>query len=115
MNDCDVRHYAKGFCRRHYRQDHVHGDPEVIGSTFKGDEITYSGAHMRVIRERGPASQHLCGCGRQAKDWSYDHKDPNEKIQQYQHKQLPFSPDPAHYIPLCRFCHRKLDLEAKAK
>ncbi|MPZ13794.1 MAG: hypothetical protein GEU73_05120 [Chloroflexi bacterium] len=30
INGCDERHYGKGFCRKHYLAQRVHGDPMVV-------------------------------------------------------------------------------------
>lgn len=68
--------------------------------------FTYFGAHARVKRERGPASQHICPCGLQAREWSYDGSDPNEMVE----NRLRFSADPEHYRALCSRCHRQADM-----
>lgn len=97
---CGRPHAAKGYCSRHYWMQWKHGEPEPGG---------YSFAHRKVYRLRGAASQHTCGhCGtRQARDWAYDHQDPDQRYDP--RRGGPFSTDPWHYIPLCTSCHRILD------
>lgn len=76
---------------------------------WKGNELTYSGAHMRVRSQRGSARKHICPCGAQAKQWAYDHSDPNEM-----HSELgAYSADPGRYSPMCVSCHKKADLARK--
>jgi hypothetical protein len=68
------------------------------------------GAHNRVRRLRGKASSHACAhCGGTARDWAYDHQDPNEASEVVNGYQVDYSADPTHYMPLCKSCHVKLD------
>ena len=58
-----------------------------------------------LTRVRGKASQYNCaGCGGPAKQWAYDHADPDEKNGEHA-----FSLKPEHYDPLCLSCHSKRD------
>lgn len=76
--------------------------------SWVGDDIGYSGAHMRIRAERGRADGHDCvGCGEQAMHWSYNHDDPNGLSSKYGS----YSPDPQHYSPRCVSCHKVYDLE----
>jgi hypothetical protein len=93
----------------------VHGDPladKPLRSHFsrhwKGDDVSYIGAHNRVTREHGKAVEWkcACGCGRQAADWAYLGTDPAAKVDE---SGRPYSADPEHYAPLAKSCHRKLD------
>ncbi len=79
--------------------------------SWRGDDVGYQGAHIRVYRRRGLASAHVCGCGAPAADWAYDHTDPNEKMgpDRAGGSELTYSADPDHYLALCRPCHRALD------
>ncbi len=70
------------------------------------DVIKYRGLHTRLVVARGPASDYVCACGRQAREWSYDGKDPDELCQ----GSLRFSTKLEHYLPQCRRCHRLQDL-----
>lgn len=90
----------------------VRGKPRGAAShRWKGDDIGYSGAHVRVKVVRGPARGHECRrCGGPARDWAYDHSDPDERIGFRDGKRLPFSLDPERYEPLCSRCHRLEDL-----
>lgn len=79
--------------------------------TWKGDAIGYRGAHRRVERLKGSASEHRCNdCGEWASDWSLDYAfasdprgdDGNGRL-------LAYSPDPSRYQPRCSPCHRVWD------
>jgi hypothetical protein len=116
---CDKPHAALGWCEMHYTRWSRHGDPQTRLPTcaeqpmagpdhpkWKGDAIGYTGTHARVRSQRGPASAHLCAeCGAPARQWSYDHTDPNERTA----PQGPYSTDPARYRPLCVPCHTRFD------
>ena len=74
---------------------------------WKGDEVGYMAVHQRLRRGRGPAKSHQCiDCGKQAAHWSYDHSDPNPKIDE---KNGPYSTDLDRYHPRCRPCHKIQD------
>ena len=106
-----------GYCAMHQSRINRHGDASVklkpgqaAGPThpaYKGEAVTYSGAHMRVRAWRGRADQYSCiDCGRQAQQWSYDHRDPAEMSC----REGPFSVDVWHYEPRCVSCHKAYDL-----
>ncbi len=67
-----------------------------IGSNnpnWKGDEVSYRGAHVRVRSQRGKPA--ICEqCGKPAKEWASVSK---------QHH------NPSDFRSLCRSCHRKAD------
>lgn len=106
------------WCAMHYQRWYRYGDPLQAGRAYgkgaaarhwRGDDVGYVGAHSRVRSKHGSAASHLCAhCGAQADDWAYDHADPNEK----QDRRGAYSPDPSHYFPLCRPCHRAYDKRA---
>lgn len=72
---------------------------------------TYSGVHMRLIRERGSAREHVCSCGEPAAEWAYDHTDPEERVDGNRNR--PFSLDLSRYSPKCLPCHRRADKQDK--
>lgn len=68
---------------------------------------TYHAAHYQVQTQRGRARRYPCiDCGRPARQWSYDHADPNELIDA---RGMEYSTDPTHYDPRCIECHRVFD------
>lgn len=71
-----------------------------------GADITYRTAHWRLVRFRGPASDHTCECGCAAFEWAYQGGDPNELVSPRGHT---YSTDMNRYKPMCRSCHRKMD------
>lgn len=79
---------------------------------WRGDQITNTSAHARIVVARGKASGYACThCLNPAAHWAYDHTDPNELRNPGLGKDWgPFSLDPAHYIPLCAACHKRFDM-----
>lgn len=98
------------------------GQSKSCGCTRRGMQFkawtpdpAYSTAHDRVRRIVGPASDHDCvDCGKQAHEWSYDGRDPDERVEIHNGRPTPFTWNPAHLEPRCRSCHRRLD-HARAK
>lgn len=123
VDGCDRPYAGSGFCKLHHRRWNTHGNPlhvEIQGvgpaaNAWKGDDVTYAGAHGRIYRTRGAATGYSCadGCGRQADDWAYDHGDLNELTEDVGGYPLPYSVDPARYRPMCKFCHKAFDLGRK--
>lgn len=73
-------------------------------------ETEYWQAHQAVKAIHGSASLHDCAfCSGDAKDWAYNHRDPNAKIARF--NGCSYSTDPAYYIPLCRPCHLEFDVK----
>lgn len=69
--------------------------------------VGYAGAHLRVLKDRGPARAHLCReCGKQAEEWAYDGGDEGALVDP---RGREFSLSPEHYDPLCAGCHRQKD------
>lgn len=76
----------------------------------------YDAVHHRLRVHRGPAREHVCvDCGRQAREWSYDHKDPDELLHgnvrdsQWRNGPSWYSRKLEHYEPRCAGCHRQFD------
>lgn len=120
MDGCNQRHQAQGLCDAHYSRLKRTGSPHIVrqrqyakgedSPLWQGADITYTSAHFRVIRDRGPARDHQCiDCGTQAIDWSYDHSDPDEKVSEWG----PYSPNPDHYQARCKPCHSHFDRYAQ--
>jgi hypothetical protein len=78
---------------------------------FSKHVVSYGGAHDRVQCARGLASDHLCNCGEQAAEWSYNGMDPDEVTGVLGQRGAGFrySLDPSYYVPRCVSCHRGLD------
>lgn len=87
------------------------------GRGRKPDERpTYAAAHKRIRKILGRASQHECyRCGNRAREWAYDHSDPNEQRGSVQGYAVAYSLDPDYYVPLCIDCHRALDQTGKSR
>jgi len=116
VENCDKLSRAKGLCFTHRSRLARHGttDAPTVNRSRKGADITYVGAHARLKAQRGLASAHLCKCGQPAKDWAYDHADLAELRQTSgRDARKPYSADPAHYIPMCRSCHKTFDWAVK--
>ena len=127
IEGCEKPARARGWCIAHWERWSNNGDPLItlIGGAalpgsqnikWQGEEIGYTAAHDRVRKARGPARNHKCtDCGKQAHNWSYDHLDPDERIQPGDPKQMPYSAKVEHYQPRCLSCHWKLDRPAAGK
>jgi hypothetical protein len=121
MVGCEKPARGRGWCKTHWARWRKHGDPMVVlvGSAaspgtqnckWQGDEIGYGRAHERVRAARGPASSQRCAdCGQGAENWSYDHRDPDERIEPNDPKRKPYSVKVEHYQPRCGPCHWKVD------
>lgn len=117
-----------GLCGKHFSRLKRNGGPEILRGgpkiykgpehvSWQGDNVQYGGIHCRLRSHRGLASSHACvDCGKPAQQWAYDHKDPNELIQQDGKCQgLPYSTNLEHYEPKCISCHRLSDLKFLGK
>lgn len=107
-----------GYCKLHMTRIRRHGAPDIVlsptvyrgpeHSSWTGDSCSYTAVHQRLRHVRGSASKYQCvDCGRQAKQWSYNHDATNELVSE---SGLPYSSDLAHYSPRCVACHKKFDL-----
>ena len=108
---------ARGWCRKHYDRWRIHGDPDVLGypsgraHTQWTESPTYNTAHKRVRGAKGSAKVLPCvDCGAQAAEWSYDHADADELIDDAGFR---YSTDTDHYQPRCVACHRTHDARIK--
>lgn len=70
----------------------------------------YTVAHNRVRNVKGKASQHLCSCGQQAKDWAMN----NDSLNVKESKHYKWSTNVDDYKPMCRSCHKRYDLKEVA-
>lgn len=71
---------------------------------------TYQQAHSAIRRSRGRASDQSCDrCDGQAADWAYAY--PADAVPLVDPAGRPYSADPRDYVPLCRSCHRRHDLD----
>lgn len=80
----------------------------------------YGAVHLRLARDLGPASRYGCPCGKRAKDWAYDHLDPEEMVEDYVRPsgeigQLTYSTKPDHYMPMCHKCHLAFDADHRKR
>lgn len=81
---------------------------------FADEPTTYTAAHARLKRLRGPASRWQClECGAPAEQWAYRPGGPYERVtveQNGKHQQRrTWSPRLDDYDPLCKQCHRARD------
>lgn len=109
-----------GECRRCYRKrwEAEHPRTRLSYTTNLGRyplplnmrPTTYAGAHSRVKRYRGTASEHTCPCGAPAQEWSYRGDSPHEQsgevvLSNGKRKHLAWSPYVYDYDALCIPCH----------
>ena len=123
---CDDEAKTRGLCGICYSRALTHGVldevalepganaiqylPGAQSPFWKGDVVTYDGAHKRISRMRGPASRRLCAedCGRQATHWSYDGYCPGERIDPERGAPYCYHYD-RHYQARCASCHSEWD------
>lgn len=84
----------------------------ILNVQWRGEDVGYSAIHRRLRQYRGKASTHACcQCGGPARQWAYDHADPQEKLGDGgRGRVFRYSTSLDHYIPLCLRCHRRFDL-----
>jgi hypothetical protein len=111
VDGCDRKHRAHDLCSLHWARKRRNGTTELLPAVgpraprWAGDEVGYGGAHQRVRRERGPASDHTCPCGEPAGQWAIDHaRAPLSE------DGMPYSPNPQDYTAMCVPCHKRMDL-----
>lgn len=123
VEGCDRLVTENGMCKKHSTRVRRNGDPHAFthqrdrklarGAAnvhWTGDAVTYEGIHQRVRAAMGSATEHPCAdCGRPAKHWSYDQKDPDERTGPLG----AFSTQIRHYVPRCVPCHKRFDLSVK--
>lgn len=112
VEGCSEAHRGRGYCSTHLQRLRKRGTvalPHDRGNTWIGDDAGYSAVHQRLRLQLGPASRQVCvSCGRPASDWAYDHR--ARKVQ-FSSTGLPFTTDLSHYQPMCRVCHKAMDLD----
>lgn len=70
----------------------------------------YEAAHHAVRVAKGSATDYACvDCGRPAVQWSYDHRDPDERREVPSRTPMVFSLKVEHYEPRCARCHSRYD------
>lgn len=117
IEGCDSPTKGHGYCAKHYQRFKKYGDPLDAGRVGKRPQpvVDYLGAHKRVYRAKGKASDQPCHhCGDRATQWAYDHLDPAELIGVTRDAfAVRYSLDPVYYLPLCGPCHAKFDADAR--
>lgn len=111
VDGCEGRHAARGYCAPHHKRFMKYGTPgtAAIRPRTVGDAANYVLVHQRLKKKRGRAAAHPCAaCGDPARQWAYDHADPDEKIDE---RGYAFSVNLEHYKPMCASCHKRFDLE----
>jgi hypothetical protein len=116
VDGCEKHAVARGWCDAHYRRWKRSGE---VGDAYlrklgSGEDVGYNTAHRRVSTARGPASRHDCvSCGSPAREWAYDHADPDARIASSENPRIagmPYSLNADHYQPMCKACHKKFDM-----
>lgn len=116
VDGCGKPHKALGLCGMHALRLAKNGNLDArplpsgpASATWKGNEISYSGAHRRVEAAKGGAADHFCHCGEPGHGWAYDHLDPEELYEVRYGSRSPYSTDPDHYTAMCASCHKNFD------
>jgi hypothetical protein len=91
-----------------FSYDHFRELRGETASQWKGDDISYRGAHSRIARNRGKADQYQCvDCDDQAVQWSFNRA--AAEVVKVSPAGMPYSPNPADYEPRCCRCHLAVD------
>lgn len=111
---CAGQAVSKGYCAAHLRQMRVHGRMIPVRTVF--DECSYGAAHRRCTALWRRVRQYPCAwCGESAHEWAYDGTDPSELYDEERdwalRTILPYSRFPEFYMPMCKSCHKKRDVE----
>lgn len=114
IDGCGKPARTRGWCNTHHMRWYRHGDPLRVSdqrgegnNNWRGTNVSYFGAHNRVKRLRGCASEHQCvRCAQPAREWAYGHADPDELTNELGHA---YSADPMQYLPMCNPCHQAFD------
>lgn len=69
---------------------------------------SYKKVHVELRRLHGPAKNHMCQCGEPAVEWAYQFTGVELRADD---GSRPHSADPDDYLPMCRKCHQRLDME----
>lgn len=83
-----------------------HPDPRVR------DVVSYSGAHERLRKARGDASNYDCAaieCTLRGSGWAYLHGSTSPLSESEKRDSGPYVLDPTMYAPLCRHHHERWD------
>jgi len=122
---CEAEATVRGLCQKCYARAKARGVLDSVAlepsrtswlsgpesAFWKGDTVDYEGAHTRIRRIRGKASDHPCaewGCTRQAQNWSYDGNCPEERV--CPERGAPFCYHYRdHYQARCIPCRRRWD------
>lgn len=114
VEGCEKGAQARGLCTKHYQRMRIRGTTDAWSPPkgeespgWVGGEATYRTVHSRLVAARGKASNHECvDCGDTAREWSYDHTDPESK---HDDRGGDYSVDLDRYEPRCRTCHFYFD------
>ncbi|WP_162799419.1 hypothetical protein [Nocardioides sp. 616] len=84
-----------------------YGIKKEVHHNWKGDTVSYSGAHSRLKRWQGAAKKYPCfNCGNQAKDWAFSNACPDARVQMGGDGDgMAFCTHAECYEPACRNCH----------
>lgn len=117
VEGCGKKYRAQGLCGAHYERMKRNGDPlasapPLVGErhpNWKGDKVSYSGAHMRLRATMGKAEAQSCSrCPEQARTWAYIGP-------RAVGEEKPYSTRPEDYTPMCDSCHTYYDRQHTIK
>jgi hypothetical protein len=108
---CGEASKQMGMCNTCYSRSlrRAQGRPERI------PRMTYAWIHTKLKRERGPARDQTCACGRTAQQWSYTQSDPDERRGVVAGTPMRWGTSMEYYLAECSVCHRARDAAQRAE
>lgn len=113
VENCErpTRRKSASLCALHYQRlrRSMGAGLQRDNNAYKGEDIGYSAAHERTYSEKGKPNAYACAIcqKRNGEEWALI---PDSKNIKRDSEGLYYSASPSDYAPLCRKCHKNLDL-----
>ena len=114
-DECEEKAVVRGWCRRCYSRNYMRAkrNGENFERKHRWGKRKYDGQHAYMKANFGAARNYKCdACGKQAHEWAFIKKwCPSDELltEIRQGREIEYSLNPKHYIPMCRKHHRAID------